>query len=68
MKTIAAPHAVVVPRPRGGYLAVSAPGETIRLAVIGADEPTAREAFDTAADRWLELCAAAKMREDDERS
>jgi hypothetical protein len=65
MESIEAPHAVVVPRQTGDYMAVSAPGEAIRLAVIGVDEPTAREAFATAAGRWLELCAAAKMRDHD---
>jgi hypothetical protein len=65
MTPLTTPHAIVVPRPHGGYLAVSAPGEAIRLGVVGDDEAAARSAFDIAANRWLELCEAAKMREAD---
>jgi len=66
MTSLATPQAVVVPRQRGDYLAVSAPGEAIRLAVVGIDESAARKAFAVAAKRWLELCEAAKMREEDD--
>lgn len=65
MKSLATPTPIVVLRQRGDYLAVSAPGDAIRLGVVGVDEPAAREAFAASATRWLELCEAAKMREED---
>lgn len=54
---------MVVPCERGGYLAVSAPGEPIRLGVMAPDEESARTAFASSARRWLELVAAAKIRD-----
>jgi len=65
MQTLSTPEAVLVERQRGGWLAISAPDERLRLGVIGPDEQRAREAFDIAAARWLELCEAAKMRDRD---
>lgn len=53
---------VVTPRDVGGYLAVSAPGENLRIGVLGETETEAMTAFDIAAQRWVELLeiAAAK--------
>jgi len=67
VNTLSTPHAIVVPRRHGGYLAVSAPGEAVRLGVVADDEPAALKAFADSAARWLELCAAAKLREGDDR-
>jgi hypothetical protein len=57
------PEPVVVQREAGGWLAVSAPNEALRIGVVGADEHSARAAFAQAAARWLELCQAANERD-----
>lgn len=59
------PKSILTPRDHGGWLAVSAPGEILRLAVVGEDEATARQDFARSAERWLELCEAARVRDDE---
>jgi hypothetical protein len=65
MQSQTTPQVVLLPRDRGGWLAVSAPDERLRLAVLGDSEDGARDAFESSASRWLELCEAATMREQD---
>ena len=62
MTFLRTPQAVVVARAHGGWLAVSAADEDLRIGVVGADENEARHTFDLAAARWLELCDAAHRR------
>lgn len=63
MHSETAPRPVVIERHLGGWLAVSAPDETLRLGVVGDDERDARAEFDRSASRWVELATAAKIRD-----
>ncbi len=65
MRSQTPPQAVLLPRERGGWLAISAPDEQVRLAVQGDTEDDARDAFGRSAGRWMELCEAATMRDED---
>lgn len=62
MPDLNVPEVVIAPREKGGWLAVSSPGQHLRLAVVGDDEQSAKDAFRAAAVRWLELCELAADR------
>lgn len=49
------PH--LIPRERGGWLALSAPERPVRIAVVGSTEATAREAFAAEIAAWDRLAA-----------
>jgi hypothetical protein len=44
----------------GGWIAVTGPGQAVRLAVAAPDRQTAQSTFDVSARRWLELIATAE--------
>jgi hypothetical protein len=51
---------MMLPRSRGGWLAISQPGDSLQIGAVGASEKEAKEAFATACEEWAQLLAHAE--------
>jgi hypothetical protein len=62
MSTSAIPTPDLFQQESGGWLAVSRPGETVRLAVAAPGREAAERAFASSAQRWAELISIAERK------